>query len=184
MSKAPDKDKWIMENRLWNTRMIVKAVKTNAKAAEILGIRAANIPQYVGPNPTRNIGDEMAAKIEEKFHLKPGSLDEPPPKEVSGSDPLLREISATMVHTRKEDKEFLLAMAEWLAKRAAETPAAKPGNILWPSVSNVTTDKNDEVGANFSNIVGSDESRHDQSRSSTKTGDRKNAGQRKKVGGG
>lgn len=122
----------IKENRLWNFRQIVKACGGTNAAASILGVRSSYMTQIVGPNPTRTIGDKMALKIEQKFGLPPDALDADVPKHAHGNDPFISEIIATLSHVSPADKEFVLGMSQWIARRTAterSAPTDTPGKI-------------------------------------------------------
>jgi hypothetical protein len=66
--------------RLENTRRLILKVGGPAKFAEIFGKDVSQVSQFAGRNPTRNIGDDLARQIEEKFGLAHGELDRPPPR--------------------------------------------------------------------------------------------------------
>lgn len=72
----------IRQNRLWQMRRLVKLAGGVNAAAEKLGRSPAYVTAIAGPNPQRNIGDKMAAVIEEAFGLQPGDLDQPPPEQI------------------------------------------------------------------------------------------------------
>jgi hypothetical protein len=122
----------IQQNRLWNFRQVVKAAGGNNAAADILKVRSSYMTQIVGPNPKRSIGDRMAEKIEAKFGLPSGTLDRDIPKQSSNGDPFIAEIVATLSHVSPADKEFVLGMTQWIAKRTTTERAAPqdtPGKI-------------------------------------------------------
>lgn len=124
-------DNRILENRLWNFRQLVKAANGNNSAAEVLGVRSPYITQIAGPNPKRTIGDRMAARIESAFGLEPGALDMDPPPEANAQDPFIAEIVATLSHVDQADKEFVLGMTQWIARRSTEnrSVSAKAGKV-------------------------------------------------------
>ena len=108
------------ENRLWNLRRLIKSAGgTNAAAAEKLERRPAYLTGIAGLHPQRTIGNKIAQHIESTFGLPPGALDNDPPQETKGPDPFLSQISATLAMCSDDDKAFVLAMAEWIAARAA-----------------------------------------------------------------
>jgi len=67
----------IHEIRLMNARNLLKeSGLSRADFAEKTGISYNLISQYIGKNPTKNIGDETAIKIEEAFGKPKGYLDQ------------------------------------------------------------------------------------------------------------
>ena len=112
-------DDSIQKNRLWNTRQVIKSCGGTNAAAAILGVRAAYVTAIAGPNPNRTIGNRMATKIETCFGLPPGSIDMDPPSGVRDDDPFLSEIAATLANTTDEDKEFVLAISQWIVSRSS-----------------------------------------------------------------
>lgn len=119
----------ILENRLWNFRQLVKAANGNNAAAEILGVRGPYITQIAGPHPKRTIGDRMAARIENAFGLPHRALDMDPPPEANVKDPFISEIVATLSHVDDADKEFVLGMTQWIARRSTAGKSAQAGKI-------------------------------------------------------
>ena len=120
----------VQENRRWHLRQIMRAVGgNNAVAALLNGVSTSYITIVAGPSPTRNIGDKVAAKIEAAFGLAPGALDLPPPEEPTGADPYISEISATLANVDDPDKEFVLAVAQWVASRALSPTAPRAGKL-------------------------------------------------------
>lgn len=115
----------IYQNRLWNLRQIVKAAGGTNALAKITGRKNSQISDLAGPNPQRNIGSKLSASLETELGLAPGSLDIPPPKEAKVSDPYLSQIVATLAHTSDDDKQFVLAMANWIAARSTARSAGK-----------------------------------------------------------
>lgn len=121
----------IQQNRLWNFRQIVSSVDGVNEAARIMGKKNSYITQIAGPNPTRNIGNRMATSIEKSFGLPPGALDANPPKQSEGGDPYLASICSTLANASDNDKEFVLAMSEWIVGRSMKLPAkTKTGKIV------------------------------------------------------
>jgi len=118
----------IMKNRLWNLRRLVKAVGGTNSLADTLGRSPAYITALCGPNPQRNIGDKTATHIENIFEMAPGTLDLDPPREVGNSDPILAEIAETLAYGQDQDKEFILAMSQWIVSRSLDS-INKPGKI-------------------------------------------------------
>lgn len=108
----------IRQNRLWQMRRLVKLAGGVNAAAEKLGRSPAYVTAIAGPNPQRNIGDKMAAVIEEAFGLQPGDLDQPPPEQISNKDPLIDQIVGILSGTSDEDKEFVLSITDWVVRRS------------------------------------------------------------------
>ena len=133
----------VQENRRWHLRQIMRAVGGNNAVASMLnGVSTSYITIVAGPAPTRNIGDKTAAKIEAAFGLPPGALDLPPPKEPAGTDPYISEISATLANVDDTDKEFVLAIAQWVAARELSPAAPRAGKInLRNLASSITYDQ-------------------------------------------
>lgn len=113
----------ILSNRLWHLRQLVKAAGGNNAAAAIIGVRPSYITAIAGPNPNRTIGDRMAAKIERCFGMEPDALDADPPKQSNNGDPHIAEIVSTMANCTVEDKEFVLAISQWIAARSTANNA-------------------------------------------------------------
>ena len=55
---------------------LAKGRGQQAKFADLVGITRQLTNNYIGPNPTKRIGDEMARSIEEAFDRRRGWLDE------------------------------------------------------------------------------------------------------------
>jgi len=108
----------VHDNRLWHTRKLVQLVGGTNEAARRLGKKNAYITSIAGPNPTRTIGDKVAAQIEKSFNLAPGSLDRLPPSEAHGGDLLIREVAATLVHATERDKRAVLFLAQHLMQES------------------------------------------------------------------
>lgn len=106
------------KNRLWNLRRLVKISGGTNAAAKKIGRSPSYITALCGPTPQRGIGDRTAALIEDAFEMAPGTLDVDPPKEVKNSDPVIAEIAETLSYSKDEDKEFMLAMSQWLVSRS------------------------------------------------------------------
>lgn len=119
----------VRENRLWNLRQIITAAGGTNEAARIMQKKNSYVTQIAGPNPQRNIGNRMPQSIEQAFGLAPGSLDADPPKQSRGDDYLSR-ICATLANAPERDKEFVLAMSEWLAGRSMKLPSTKTGIVI------------------------------------------------------
>jgi len=67
----------IHEIRLNNARDLMKeSGLSRTDFAEKIGLSYNLISQYIGKNPTKNIGDETAAKIEQAFNKPKGFLDQ------------------------------------------------------------------------------------------------------------
>ncbi len=65
--------------------------------------------------------------IETAFGLPSGSLDANPPEQIGGDDRYLSKICATLANAPDTDKEFVLAMSEWIVGRSMKLPAQKTG---------------------------------------------------------
>lgn len=113
------------ENRLWNTRQLIRTCGGVNAAARILKRDNSYVTAIAGPNPTRSIGDKTASTIEAAFKLEPGALDKPAPKETKRGDPIIAQIVATLSNADAADREFVLAMSEWIVKRRLQ---AMPNN--------------------------------------------------------
>lgn len=117
----------VQENRLWNFRQIINAAGGTNEAARIMDKHNSYITQIAGPKPQRNIGNRMATMIETAFGLPPGSLDAAPPKQASNEDEYIAQICATLANAPSADKEFVLAVAEWIVSRSMKMPSHKTG---------------------------------------------------------
>ena len=80
------------ENRLWNTRQLIRTCGGVNAAARILKRDNSYVTAIAGPNPTRSIGDKTANTIEAAFKLEPGALDKP--KETKRGDPIILRFCA------------------------------------------------------------------------------------------
>jgi plasmid maintenance system antidote protein VapI len=65
--------KTIEEIRLENARAL--AVEGKAAFSEAIGMSAQQVNQIIGPNPSRNIGPNVARRIEQAFGMETGWLD-------------------------------------------------------------------------------------------------------------
>lgn len=117
----------IQENRLRNFRRIISSVNGTNEAARMMNKKNTYITQIAGPTPTRNIGNKIAAQIENTFGLAPGSLDLPPPPEALSEDALIAELSSVMVNTSTEDKKMMIGIAKLFAERNLKT--IKPSDL-------------------------------------------------------
>lgn len=120
-------EKSTQEYRLLNFRQIINSVGGTNEAARIMGKKNSYITQIAGPNPTRSIGNRMAATIEQSFKLTPGTLDLPPPQETKGDDKHMAELASVMVNTGTDDREIIIEIAKLFAKRALKT--IKPADL-------------------------------------------------------
>ena len=67
----------IHEIRLSNTRKLMKDLGiSRSEFAEKIEMSYNLLSQYIGKNPTKNIGDETAEKIEQAFGKPKGFLDQ------------------------------------------------------------------------------------------------------------
>lgn len=67
----------IHEIRLSNTKRLIKELGlTRTEFAEKIDMSYNLVSQYIGKNPTKNIGDDTAEKIEKAFHKPKGFLDQ------------------------------------------------------------------------------------------------------------
>lgn len=114
-------DTQAQRNRLWNFRQIIKSSGGTNVVARLMGKKNAQITQCGGPNPTRSIGNRMAADIERAFSLEPGSLDAPPPPEAMNKDVLLGEICSALANSSDEDRELVLELAKVVVLRSRKT---------------------------------------------------------------
>lgn len=120
----------IQSNRLWNLRQLVRSCGGVNEAARIMGKKNSYITAISGPNPNRSIGNRMAAAIETAFTLQPGSLDAAPPKESRDTNRWLAQISSTLANASDNDKEFVLAMSQWLVGRTIKTGKAGANDLI------------------------------------------------------
>lgn len=70
----------VNETRRENLRAMKAELGKGAvgKIAEFAGTDANYISSIIGPNPTRNLGDDLARRIEIARGMPPGTLDLPP----------------------------------------------------------------------------------------------------------
>lgn len=74
----------IHEIRLINAKkLLVESGLKRNELSEKIGMSYNLLSQYIGKNPTKNIGDETAAKIEAAFNKPSGFLDQVPTQEIS-----------------------------------------------------------------------------------------------------
>ncbi len=76
----------VEDTRLANFRSLLKDISP-AKAAELLGMERSQFSQIAGRNPTRNIGKEMARRIELAWQKPKGWLDLPQIRQMSLAEP-------------------------------------------------------------------------------------------------
>ncbi len=71
------------EIRLINLKALITKAGSSAEFSKQSDTATSLISQIISPNPTRNVGDRLARKIEEKLGLTPGWMDTlhslPPP---------------------------------------------------------------------------------------------------------
>lgn len=68
----------INDTRRINVRMLVASLDGGQRAfADKMEMDAAQVSQLIGKNPTRNIGGNIARRIEVKYDLDPDILDKP-----------------------------------------------------------------------------------------------------------
>lgn len=65
----------IYEIRLANARKLASKYKNQAEFANAINKPATQVSRFMGKNPTKNIGDEIASDIEVALGLDPGYLD-------------------------------------------------------------------------------------------------------------
>lgn len=65
------------EIRLNNLKALIAKAGTAAEFSKQSDTATSLLSQILSPNPTRNIGDRLARKIEEKLNLPPGWMDSP-----------------------------------------------------------------------------------------------------------
>ena len=73
------------ETRRSNARRLSDAVGGKAEFGRFLGMEASQVSQLIGPNPTKNIGNSIAKRIEVAFDFPAGYLDQDHP-EIVGMD--------------------------------------------------------------------------------------------------
>lgn len=61
--------------RLENARKLAKSFKTKAAFANAIGKQPTQVSRFMGKNPTKRIGDDVARDIEIAFGLEEGYLD-------------------------------------------------------------------------------------------------------------
>jgi hypothetical protein len=88
--------------RLTNARALAETLAKGrgqqAKFADLVGITRQLTNNYIGPNPTKRIGDEMARTIEEAFDRRRGWLDERHDDDVTSLVGDVVEVRALDVH--------------------------------------------------------------------------------------
>jgi len=67
------------ETRLWNARYLVAQAGTIAAFSNAIGKAQAQVGQFVGVNPVKGIGSNIARQIESAFDKTEGWLDTPHP---------------------------------------------------------------------------------------------------------
>lgn len=123
----------VQANRLWNFRQLIRSAGGTNEAARILGKKNSQVTAIGGPNPNRAIGNKIAAQIELAFGLHPGSLDAPPPKQAQTGDRYLSQLASTLANASDSDKEFVVAVADWIVSRSIKTPQGLTGIEIKPS---------------------------------------------------
>lgn len=102
--------KTIHEIRLSNVRKLMKESGLNrTEFAEKIEMSYNLLSQYIGKNPTKNIGDDTADKIEKAFRKPKGYLDQSDNDEISKSDkPKFKQFDIEAFkqqHNIKDDSE-------------------------------------------------------------------------------
>lgn len=111
--------KTIHEIRLGNSRKLMKDSGLNrTEFAEKIDMSYNLLSQYVGKNPTKNIGDDTAEKIEKAFNKPKGFLDQ------SDSESLLKMGSFNKIDIEAFKKQHNIADTEdaVLFSKIAENP--------------------------------------------------------------
>lgn len=78
------------EIRLSNLQALIQKAGTAAEFSKQSDIATSLLSQILSTNPTRNVGDKLARKIEEKLQLPPGWMDaqhQSAPKSVTIAEP-------------------------------------------------------------------------------------------------
>jgi hypothetical protein len=99
--------------RYWNFRGLIDST-SNSVVADMLGKQTSYISAISGPNPSRAIGDALAAKIESAFRLSPGDMDAKPDRRSSHDDPLIAEVARMMMVANSLDKELITSIVKQL----------------------------------------------------------------------
>lgn len=128
------------EIRLRRVRELVAAEGGLARFAERLGISNSQVSQFAGKNPTRNIGNAVAAKIEAAYGKPSGWLDiddsgsssAEPDLVLRGEDGQLRVIqakTASRILSELDDASLSTALGflQSLLKRQNEAAAPEGG---------------------------------------------------------
>jgi hypothetical protein len=107
----------VYEFRLENTRRLILKVGGPAKFAATFGKDDSQVSQFAGRKPVRNIGDDLARQIEEKFKLEHGELDRPPPRSA-----IVEEVAAELEKRDPEAQQHVLELVRRI--RPLEQPLA------------------------------------------------------------
>ncbi len=101
-------------------------------AAIFLEKAQAQVSQFGGSNPTKVIGDDLAAQIEETFRLKPGTLD----LNSSGDELVNERPGSVRLASQSEDlDEAMLAEVEkWVRFEEGAGPRYQPVRRLQRSI--------------------------------------------------
>lgn len=87
----------IHEIRLSNTKKLIKDLSlSRTEFAEKIEMSYNLVSQYIGKNPTKNIGDDTADKIEKAFNKPKGFLDQSTTTAIRQESPNIRFIQPNM----------------------------------------------------------------------------------------
>ncbi|NSX14993.1 helix-turn-helix transcriptional regulator [Cupriavidus taiwanensis] len=128
------------EIRLRRVRELVAAEGGLARFAERLGISNSQVSQFAGKNPTRNIGNAVAAKIEAAYGKPAGWLDIDDSAATNDADLVVRSADGTLhviqmkaasrILSELDDASLSTALGflQSLLKRQKEATAPEGGN--------------------------------------------------------
>jgi len=107
----------IQRNRHYNLQQLVK-IYGATEVANRMGRFDSYITKIARDEPGRNIGRIIATAAEKAFGMAPGDLDKPAPIESRSKDETISRISGVLSVATQHDKEFVLAMSEWIVSRS------------------------------------------------------------------
>ncbi|WHI52689.1 hypothetical protein P3339_07995 [Microbulbifer sp. MLAF003] len=110
----------IHEIRRMNARYLVTKFRNQGAFAEAADISRSQLSQRIGPNPTENIGDSIARRMEKAAEKKEGWLDRTHP-EVTGE-----QQSPSFEEGINQDELMVAVQAVWDALETREEKITAP----------------------------------------------------------
>lgn len=116
----------LTDNRRENVRALVELRGGVSKLSRALGYKNPSfISQMAGPEPTRDITEKTARRIEQVLNLPMGSLDLPP-----GSKPQASATAAPLDNTTALVADVIRTVSRMCEDEGLSTPPSKFGDLV------------------------------------------------------